>query len=166
MPALMILTLSRGPLALFFLSDSIFLRITSVICAMLTDSIDGWLARKLKSTSRLGAILDPIMDKFFVYFVITILMLEAKISPVCSLALVSRDLSLMIFSIYLAFTKQFNIKQLKSILLGKISTALQFATIIALSCGTHLSPLFYISFVILATLALAELFWLQLELAK
>ena len=33
---------------------------------MFTDSIDGYIARRSKSVSRFGAILDPAMDKFFV----------------------------------------------------------------------------------------------------
>lgn len=33
------------------------------VIAALTDFFDGWLARKLDATSRLGAVLDPIADK-------------------------------------------------------------------------------------------------------
>ena len=163
---LMILTLCRAPLALFFLSDSIPLRITSVLCAMFTDSIDGWLARKFRSTSQLGAILDPIMDKFFVYFVLTILVLESKITPSCSIAMISRDLALIIFALYLGISRQFCIKQFRAIILGKISTALQFATIISLTLGKTPPPVFYLSFIFLACLALIELFWQQFQFTK
>jgi CDP-diacylglycerol--glycerol-3-phosphate 3-phosphatidyltransferase len=33
------------------------------VAAMLTDCIDGWLARRLNQTSRLGLYLDPVVDK-------------------------------------------------------------------------------------------------------
>jgi len=59
------LTFLRAPLALLFLSEVTALRIGAIIIAMVTDGIDGYLARRNSSVTKLGAILDPIMDKFF-----------------------------------------------------------------------------------------------------
>lgn len=36
------------------------------LVASLTDWVDGWLARRLNQTSRLGAMLDPLVDKVLV----------------------------------------------------------------------------------------------------
>ena len=36
----------------------------------MTDFLDGWLARRVKATSRWGAMLDPIADRFFVLTVV------------------------------------------------------------------------------------------------
>lgn len=36
-----------------------------VIAAMLSDVVDGWLARRLRQETKLGAVLDPVTDIFF-----------------------------------------------------------------------------------------------------
>jgi len=41
-----------------------------LVIAFLTDLFDGYLARKLNQTSKLGAVLDPIADKLLFIFVI------------------------------------------------------------------------------------------------
>jgi CDP-diacylglycerol--glycerol-3-phosphate 3-phosphatidyltransferase len=41
--------------------------------AALTDLLDGWLARRLNQTSRLGAFLDPVADKLMVGVVLVLL---------------------------------------------------------------------------------------------
>lgn len=41
-----------------------------LVVAFLTDLFDGYLARKLNQTSRLGAVLDPVADKLLFIFVI------------------------------------------------------------------------------------------------
>lgn len=41
-----------------------------LVTAFLTDLFDGYLARKLNQTSKLGAVLDPIADKLLFIFVI------------------------------------------------------------------------------------------------
>lgn len=43
------------------------------ILAALTDSLDGYLARKLRQTSALGAFLDPVADKLMVVIALTLL---------------------------------------------------------------------------------------------
>jgi CDP-diacylglycerol---glycerol-3-phosphate 3-phosphatidyltransferase len=52
--------------------------------AGITDSLDGYLARRLNQTSRLGAFLDPVADKLVVA-VALVLLLSKDIMPVFSL---------------------------------------------------------------------------------
>ena len=73
-----VLSLVRGPLAFLFLIDRIDVRAGVILAAILTDCVDGYLARRYKYTTRLGAILDPVMDKFFVLFVLSILFYEIE----------------------------------------------------------------------------------------
>ena len=61
------LSLLRAPLALLFLVEKPYLRLIAILLAMLTDSFDGYLARRSSSVTQLGTILDPAMDKFFVF---------------------------------------------------------------------------------------------------
>jgi len=161
--ALNILTFSRAPLALLFLSENWTIRLIAVILAMVTDAIDGWLARRYRSTSRFGAILDPLMDKFFVYFVLAVLLLELQLPLWCALAMVSRDLSVLIYAAYLLVTKQFRVSEFKSIIWGKVSTALQFGVLIAICLNWRIPHQLYYAFLILSILALIELFYFQLK---
>ena len=73
------LSFLRAPLALLFLVDSIPWRITAIVLAMVTDSVDGYLARRYRSASQFGAILDPTMDKFFVFFGLGVLLMEGRL---------------------------------------------------------------------------------------
>lgn len=54
------------------------------ITAAVTDSLDGYLARKLGQTSKLGAFLDPVADKLMVA-VVLVLLVERDPSPLLSL---------------------------------------------------------------------------------
>jgi CDP-diacylglycerol--glycerol-3-phosphate 3-phosphatidyltransferase len=56
-PFLVVVLLTKMP-AREFIGLAIFL------LAIITDGLDGYFARKYKQTSRLGALLDPIADKF------------------------------------------------------------------------------------------------------
>jgi CDP-diacylglycerol--glycerol-3-phosphate 3-phosphatidyltransferase len=47
--------------------------------AGITDSLDGWLARRLNQTSRLGAFLDPVADKLVV--AVALVLLLSKDTP-------------------------------------------------------------------------------------
>ncbi|NGX48997.1 MAG: CDP-diacylglycerol--glycerol-3-phosphate 3-phosphatidyltransferase, partial [Candidatus Anoxychlamydiales bacterium] len=85
------LSIVRIPLALLFFWQNIYIRIIAIVLAMFTDSIDGYFARKYKSASKFGAYLDPAMDKFFVYFVLAILLLENHILLWQAFAMISRD---------------------------------------------------------------------------
>lgn len=64
--ALTILRLLMAPVVIWlFLSDKPLVALIVSIFASLTDLFDGMLARALKQESYLGALLDPVADKFF-----------------------------------------------------------------------------------------------------
>lgn len=138
------LSLLRGPLALLFLSNSVLLRTFAVIVALFTDCIDGYLARKYKYTSKLGAILDPLMDKFFVYFALIVLILEGSLAPWQSLVMISRDLFIVGFAFFLLCKQTWRTYQCRSVIWGKVTTGLQFLFILLLI--HHIHPPFYLYF--------------------
>ena len=152
------LSLLRAPLAFLFLQSNIYLRVSAIILAMITDCFDGYLARKAKATSKFGAVLDPVMDKFFVYFILSVLYLEGSIELWHALTLLSRDFALIIFIIYLLITKKYKGIEIKAIFWGKIATALQFVILILITLKIPLSNYLYYAFIILGFLALVELF--------
>ncbi len=158
------LSFLRAPLAFLFLSESSFLRMLAVFLAMLTDSIDGYIARKYRSTSRFGAILDPAMDKFFVYFVLSFLWMEQKIYLWQVFAMVSRDFFLSLFGLYLLLFKRGKRFEITPVRFGKATTALQFLVLIGLSFSYSFSWHLYATFILLGAMAFVELF--QIETKK
>lgn len=123
------LSLLRAPLALLFLSESILVRVIALVCAMLTDCIDGYLARRYAYTSRLGAVLDPMMDKFFVFFVLLVFVMEHRLQQWQAILMISRDLFLCIFAVYLAIRGDWKSYRCRAVRWGKVTTALQFGII-------------------------------------
>ena len=152
------LSLVRAPLALAFLSSSTTLRVIAIILAMITDSIDGYIARRYKFASRFGAILDPAMDKFFVYFALGVLLCESRLETWQVFAMISRDFVLFFFAIYLLAVGALKNYEYRSIRWGKASTALQFIVLIGLCLHLILPASVYFIFILMGSLAFIELF--------
>ena len=152
------LSLLRAPLALVFLIESPTLRLMAILLAMITDSIDGYLARRSKTTSRFGAVLDPAMDKFFVFFALGVLFSESRLDIWQALMMVSRDFALCLFGLYLSLSGLWQTYEFRAIRWGKITTALQFLVLVALTVDIILPAYLYYSFVVFALLGLYELF--------
>lgn len=87
----------------------------------LTDFFDGFLARRYHLESALGAMLDPIADKFLFYSVLVALLAAHKIYFYWVIILIGRELFMMSLR-QLALENNFSISVSS---LGKIKTALQ-----------------------------------------
>lgn len=151
------LTFLRAPLAFLFLFENAYFRLVAIILAMFTDSIDGYIARRRASTTRFGAILDPIMDKFFVIFALSVFLMEGRLEMWQALAMISRDFFLLVFGIYLAISGLWHTFECQAMRWGKISTALQFLTLVGLTLGYTFTWHIYSLFVLFGTLAFIEL---------
>ncbi len=160
------LSLLRAPLAFFFLSSDIYYRIFAIVVAMITDSLDGYYARRFRATSQIGAILDPLMDKFFVLFALSIFIQEEQITPIQVLTFLCRDFSVLLFGIYLAFRGQWHEYQFRSIWCGKITTTLQFFVLISLTFQQPLPNFIFPLFVVLGFFALIELYLIHRDVRQ
>lgn len=150
-----ILSFFRIPLAFVFLIQNSMFRFIAITLAMVTDSIDGYIARKKNNVTKFGAILDPIADKFFVYFALARLSFEGVLQPWQALSMMSRDLALICFAILaLSMQKSFVIKSFK---IGKFFTALQFLCLILLVFNIILPSFVFYGFFVLGILSLLEL---------
>jgi CDP-diacylglycerol--glycerol-3-phosphate 3-phosphatidyltransferase len=152
------LSFIRAPLAFLFLCSSPLWRFAAVVLAMVTDSIDGYLARRSRSTSRFGAILDPAMDKFFVYFCLTIFLTEGKIDAWQVSAMLSRDFFLAAYGLLMITKGKWKEVVFRAIRWGKATTALQFVFLIALTFDISFPWFAYLLFVIMGWFAFLELF--------
>jgi CDP-diacylglycerol--glycerol-3-phosphate 3-phosphatidyltransferase len=160
------LSLLRGFLAFLFLSQSLFWRSFAIILAMLTDCLDGYLARRLKMTSSLGATLDPLMDKFFVFFIVSIFMIEGQLQMWQALAFIARDFAVFLFGLYIALKGTWAHFQFRSIWAGKISTTLQFFVLLALTFHFSIPSAVFYGFIVLGFLALVELYFIERQISK
>lgn len=152
-----LLSFLRGPLALFFLIENPIVRAVALVCAMVTDGLDGFLARRYRKTSQFGAFLDPVMDKFFALFVLLVFLAEGKLHAWQVCVLLSRDFAVAIFGFYLVLSGHLAKYQFQAIWSGKITTAFQFALLMVLTLGYSIPTYAYSLFVGLGCVALIEL---------
>ena len=153
-----VLSFLRAPLALVFAYGSMPIRLISVVLSMVTDSIDGFIARRSHTATRFGAILDPLMDKFFVYTCLVVFLSEEKLLLWQAVIMISRDIALCLFAIYLTAMRKWRTHPFKSLLWGKVSTALQFLTLISITLGLVVPTACFYLFIVLGFFALYELF--------
>jgi len=152
------LSLMRMPLALIFLQANPSYRALAILIAMSTDYFDGFIARKYNLVNRLGTLLDPIMDKFFVFFVLGVLIHEKRLTGIEASLFICRDFSVIIYGFYLALRGRLSNYQFRAIWCGKITTVLQFALLLGLTFGAAFPAYLYGIFVMLGILALGELY--------
>jgi CDP-diacylglycerol--glycerol-3-phosphate 3-phosphatidyltransferase len=154
------LSFVRAPLALLFLQENAALRLLAILLAALTDCIDGYLARRTQSASRFGAVLDPAMDKFFVYFALVALYHEGQIDSWQIAAVASRDFFLCLYGLLMLATRRTKSIIFRSVRWGKITTALQFIVLAGLVYHISFSWIVFAAFVAFGWLAFLELFQL------
>lgn len=152
------LSLMRMPLALLFFQENPAYRGLAIILAMLTDGLDGYLARKYKQISRVGTWLDPVTDKLFVIIALGVLYHEQRLELWQAAAFLGRDFAVLIFGIYLTVRKRIANYQVRAIWWGKITTALQFMVLLALVFYGPIHYYWYVLFIACGILALRELF--------
>ncbi|MCH9632926.1 MAG: CDP-diacylglycerol--glycerol-3-phosphate 3-phosphatidyltransferase [Chlamydiae bacterium] len=152
------LTLLRLPAAFIFIVDSVPVRLVAIILAVISDVLDGYIARKHGTVSQLGAVLDPIMDKFFVFFSLGILVATGYM-PIWAMAcMLSRDICLIAFGIYLSVTRGWDKLEFRSIVWGKVTTAAQFLILTLVVIGLVLPWYVYALFIPLGIMTVVSLY--------
>ena len=153
-----VLSLSRVGLAFAFLQQNPIVRIVAIALAMASDFLDGYIARKQKTVTQLGAILDPITDKFFVFFAAFVFIFEGILTPLQLVALISRDLALCLFGLYLLLIGKWKGYECKAIWWGKVTTVAQFFILVGLTLHVVIPWYVFFLFVLMGLFALIELF--------
>jgi cardiolipin synthase len=101
------------------------------VIAGLTDALDGFLARRWGTSSRLGAYLDPVADKVLLSGTFLVLALDDVIETWVAVLVLGRDILILLFAAgVFVFTK--SLRDFPPSLWGKASTAVQIAFAVGL----------------------------------
>jgi cardiolipin synthase (CMP-forming) len=112
------------------------------LAAAITDIVDGFLARRFKMSSPLGAYLDPIADKLFLvssFIVFTLPATPTKIHLPVWLLVVTIFRDVMILIVALVMLLALDIRSFPPSVLGKATTFLEICTVVAILL-TNISP--------------------------
>jgi cardiolipin synthase len=108
-----------------------------------SDSLDGYLARRKKQVTRLGAFLDPIADKLIITSACLLLASQRaavdgfRLPPTVVVLIIGKDLFLLIgFAVLYLITGQIRIVP---VLIGKAATALQLSMVAGILIAPEVS---------------------------
>lgn len=117
------------------------------IIAVASDALDGYIARVKGERSELGALLDPIADKlllmsaFVCFSFASAIPDHLRLPPYVPIIIISRDIFMGLGCLVIYLIKgELEIRPTK---LGKITTTLQMATIIALLVQFNYTPILW-----------------------
>jgi cardiolipin synthase len=129
-----LLSVSRLALAAaFVLADSTDVRIVLVMVAAATDYLDGWVARQFGPMTRVGAMLDAIGDRFFVFLGVCVFLFEGLIDTWQYFVMISRDIMTAVgFVVARTVMPSLRAIPFKSRFPGKVVTVLQLMAFVAL----------------------------------
>lgn len=128
-----IVSLSRLLLAALFVAlPSPQARLALIVAASITDYLDGWLARRANLITKWGALIDPISDRIFVLTAVCVFLFNGAISTAQYFILISRDVMTAIGFLVARSVSWLRPVTFRARIAGKLVTALQLATLVAL----------------------------------
>ncbi len=128
-----VISLSRVVLAVaFVMQRDPDTRFALVALAALTDVLDGWIARRARVTSRWGALIDPIADRFFALVAVSSFLFSGELSTAGYFVMISRDLMTAIGFLVARVVPWLKPVEFRARYSGKLVTVLQFITFVAL----------------------------------
>ncbi len=152
-----LITLTRAPLALLFLQTNMVWRIVAVVLAIISDGLDGYLARRYRAESAFGAFLDPLMDKLFALIAFSVFVSEGRLALWEMFALMARDGGILVFIAYMSLFGNWALYETVALRWSKLATAGQFVVMILLLVGFILPSWVYAVFVVLGLLSMFDL---------
>ena len=161
-----LLSFLRIPLALLFLQSNAEWRLFAVIAALISDGLDGYLARKYGTISKFGTLLDPITDKFFALMALSVFIYEQRIEFLQALFMLARDIAICFFGCYVVAKGNLRKYQIRSLMTGKITTALQFFVFCGILCNIPIPTYLYTLFIFLGVCTFIELCMSKYEIHR
>jgi len=127
--AITLLRLGLVPVMAFFAASGAYaIALPIFLVAAVSDLADGYIARRLKVVSSLGALLDPVADKLSM-FVATVVLAWQDLLPIwLAAAIIGRDIVIVVGAI--AYRLARGRLQIKPTRLSKVNTFLEFAVLL------------------------------------
>ncbi len=127
-----LVSLSRlGLAAAFWAVDAPQTRAGIVLGAAITDVLDGWIARVMRTQSRAGALIDPIADRAFMAVAVFTVLSDGIITGGECFLLLMRDIATVIGYAVAKLSPRLQRVTFKARVSGKITTGLQLVTLVA-----------------------------------
>lgn len=147
------------PLTVWTLSQGDYLvAFFAFLTAGITDGVDGYVARRFKMHTELGAYLDPLADKFLLVSVFVTLAVMKVLPPWVAILAVTRDV-LIVGAVVLARVLEKPVT-IKPVMISKVNTAAQISLAVgllaSLAFGEINSELLVVANLIVAFLTVAS----------
>ena len=135
-----LLSLSRLVFAAGFVAaDGVMMRASLIGIAGITDLLDGFLARRWNVVTRAGALLDPIGDHVFMFVATVTLVVSGALNVPAAAVLLARDIATAVGFLIAIAVPRLRHEEFKARWPGKLVTALQFATLLAVILAPSLT---------------------------
>jgi len=150
-------SLSRLVLAVLFpLVDTNAERVALIVTAGLSDFLDGWIARRARLATRVGALVDPLADRAFVVTALTTYLLEGSLSPLEYAVILVRDFATAFGYVVARVVPSLRTVEFKARMPGKIVTTLQLAVLLAVPLVPVLVPLLVLAAALTSLFAVVD----------
>ena len=151
------LSLSRVVLAaLYPLDAGAAWRVSLAGVAGATDFLDGWVARRTQTATPSGALIDAGADRVFVLVALTTWLLEGSLGLAEWGALLARDAATVLGFLVVRAVPSLRNAELRARWPGKLVTALQLATLVALPLARALVPALAAAVLAASVVAIAD----------
>lgn len=115
----------------FVMMEAVPVRLTLLAIASLSDFLDGWIARTTGTSSRLGALIDPIADRLFVLGVVVTYVVGGQLAIWQALIIMFRDVMSVIGWMVARQVSWLRPITFRARVAGKLVTVFQLATFVA-----------------------------------
>lgn len=117
-------------LIIYLINDQYFPALVLFIVCGVSDGLDGLVARLFDQKSKIGTYLDPIADKLLLTATFITLAIRGSLPPWLTVTVIARDVLILLGVVVLFFVRM-EVASIKPSILSKLTTCLQFASVIA-----------------------------------